>query len=124
MTFGIDLSHIQKRFRQCVTLCHTIVTNVSHNCYKCVTQLLQMCHTIVTDVSHNCYKCVTQLLQMCHTLVTNVSHTCYKCVTQLLQMCHDRSCDCVKKATLAAKRLKKSAGDTQNMNKSKINLDL
>ena len=63
---------------------------------------------------------------MSHVNFYNVSHNFYKCVTQLLQnrSSHDRSCDCVKKATLVAKRLKKSAGDTQNINKSKINLDL
>ena len=40
--------------------CHTYgkkCYSMSHvSCYKCVTQLLQMCHTVVTNVSHSCYK--------------------------------------------------------------------
>ena len=41
-----------------------VILVVCHvNFYKCVTQLLQMCHTLVTNVSHNCYK-------IGHTIVT------------------------------------------------------
>jgi len=36
---------------------------------------------------------------------------------------HKRSCDHEKKATIAANHLKNLAGDTWNINESKINLD-
>ena len=34
-----------------------------------------------------------------------------------------QTCDCVKKATIVANHLKNLAGETWNMNESKINLD-
>ena len=44
-------------------------------------------------------------------------------VKNLTWIMPSRTCDHVEKLAIAARRLKNLAGDTQNMNESKINLD-